>query len=458
MTFVCMSNVLHGHVAFVSSVRHMHETFMSSVRHMRVTCQVYVTCMWHSCQVYVTCMWHVKCMSHACDICQVYVTCMWHSCQVYVTCVWHSCQVYVKCICHIHVKCMSSVCQVYVHVLPSSFYVCQLAGTKMPLMSTPRRWTWIPPMPFSMVTEVPLISRWSRMAMLCRMPPKPLNLIRLMWRCVCVRACVRACVCACVCVCAHVHALYICICMWCSIMCVYCVYSRTTVLRLMSHWPCIFLSPLHFPSSSFPPFLPFLSCLPLLLSTYSLPPPLPSLFPHSHPCFPFPSPLPLPSPPPLPLPLFPSPSVQGYYRRASANMALGKFKLALKDYEAVSWLYNEWTPKPVPRYCHLLQFCYNLMCNWWFGLDLQQLVRSVVYWRKLKGNCIYSICECLVYFCVCQRCPSIVSNFDFMLCGMSFCILVTWHIKGTDSGTIQCEVTWHGKLPNESYTMARDMW
>ena len=26
---------------------------------------------------------------------------------------------------------------------------------------------------------------------------------------------------------------------------------------------------------------------------------------------------------------------QGYYRRASANMALGKFKLALKDFEAV---------------------------------------------------------------------------------------------------------------------------
>ena len=30
-----------------------------------------------------------------------------------------------------------------------------------------------------------------------------------------------------------------------------------------------------------------------------------------------------------------SPSSQGYYRRASANMALGKFKLALKDFEAV---------------------------------------------------------------------------------------------------------------------------
>ena len=28
-----------------------------------------------------------------------------------------------------------------------------------------------------------------------------------------VKVCVRACVCACVCVCAHVHALYICICM-----------------------------------------------------------------------------------------------------------------------------------------------------------------------------------------------------------------------------------------------------
>ena len=28
-------------------------------------------------------------------------------------------------------------------------------------------------------------------------------------------------------------------------------------------------------------------------------------------------------------------SLQGYYRRASANMALGKFKLALKDFEAV---------------------------------------------------------------------------------------------------------------------------
>ena len=29
------------------------------------------------------------------------------------------------------------------------------------------------------------------------------------------------------------------------------------------------------------------------------------------------------------------PPLQGYYRRASANMALGKFKLALKDFEAV---------------------------------------------------------------------------------------------------------------------------
>ena len=30
---------------------------------------------------------------------------------------------------------------------------------------------------------------------------------------------------------------------------------------------------------------------------------------------------------------------QGYYRRASANMALGKFKQSLKDYEAVSVIY-----------------------------------------------------------------------------------------------------------------------
>ena len=29
-------------------------------------------------------------------------------------------------------------------------------------------------------------------------------------------------------------------------------------------------------------------------------------------------------------------SPQGYYRRASANMAMGRFKAALKDYEAVS--------------------------------------------------------------------------------------------------------------------------
>ncbi len=28
-------------------------------------------------------------------------------------------------------------------------------------------------------------------------------------------------------------------------------------------------------------------------------------------------------------------SLQGYYRRATANMALGKFKYALKDFEAV---------------------------------------------------------------------------------------------------------------------------
>ena len=29
-------------------------------------------------------------------------------------------------------------------------------------------------------------------------------------------------------------------------------------------------------------------------------------------------------------------TLQAYYRRASANMALGKFKLALRDFEAVS--------------------------------------------------------------------------------------------------------------------------
>ena len=28
--------------------------------------------------------------------------------------------------------------------------------------------------------------------------------------------------------------------------------------------------------------------------------------------------------------------IKGYYRRASANLALGKFKLALKDYEYVN--------------------------------------------------------------------------------------------------------------------------
>ena len=29
--------------------------------------------------------------------------------------------------------------------------------------------------------------------------------------------------------------------------------------------------------------------------------------------------------------------IKGYYRRATANMALGKFKLALKDYDTVSF-------------------------------------------------------------------------------------------------------------------------
>lgn len=30
--------------------------------------------------------------------------------------------------------------------------------------------------------------------------------------------------------------------------------------------------------------------------------------------------------------------VKGYFRRASSNMALGKFKLALKDYETVKFI------------------------------------------------------------------------------------------------------------------------
>jgi serine/threonine-protein phosphatase 5 len=34
--------------------------------------------------------------------------------------------------------------------------------------------------------------------------------------------------------------------------------------------------------------------------------------------------------------------IKGHYRRASANLALGKFKLALKDYEFVSkWRVSE---------------------------------------------------------------------------------------------------------------------
>ena len=41
--------------------------------------------------------------------------------------------------------------------------------------------------------------------------------------------------------------------------------------------------------------------------------------------------------------------VKGYYRRASAYMSLGKFKQAIKDYEAVSfviliYLYNFYAP------------------------------------------------------------------------------------------------------------------
>ena len=32
--------------------------------------------------------------------------------------------------------------------------------------------------------------------------------------------------------------------------------------------------------------------------------------------------------------------IKGYYRRASSNLALGKFKLALKDYEFVSTRYH----------------------------------------------------------------------------------------------------------------------
>ncbi len=34
--------------------------------------------------------------------------------------------------------------------------------------------------------------------------------------------------------------------------------------------------------------------------------------------------------------------VKGYYRRATANMALGKFKLALKDYETVRQARRDW--------------------------------------------------------------------------------------------------------------------
>lgn len=40
--------------------------------------------------------------------------------------------------------------------------------------------------------------------------------------------------------------------------------------------------------------------------------------------------------------------VKGYYRRAAAYMSLGKFKLALRDYEAVSiffFLKNDWDNK-----------------------------------------------------------------------------------------------------------------
>ena len=96
--------------------------------------------------------------------------------------------------------------------------------------------------------------------------------------------------------------------------------SLTLYLSLSLTLP-IFLLP------SLPPFSLLSPSPPLHLfspSSHSLSlPPLPPLFS-------------FPLPPPPPLPLFPSPSVQGYYRRASANMALGKFKLALKDYEAVS--------------------------------------------------------------------------------------------------------------------------
>lgn len=34
--------------------------------------------------------------------------------------------------------------------------------------------------------------------------------------------------------------------------------------------------------------------------------------------------------------------IKGYYRRATSNMALGKFKAALKDYETVSGAANGW--------------------------------------------------------------------------------------------------------------------
>ena len=50
-------------------------------------------------------------------------------------------------------------------------------------------------------------------------------------------------------------------------------------------------------------------------------------------------------------------SPQGYYRRASANMAMGRFKAALRDYEAVS----EATELPVKCYtsCIMMHFLYG---------------------------------------------------------------------------------------------------
>ena len=96
-------------------------------------------------------------------------------------------------------------------------------------------------------------------------------------------------------------------------------------------------------------------------------------------------------------------TLQAYYRRASANMALGKFKLALRDFEAVSVCLTTTYNSPLNIvYPHFLLWSYGCKNNERFAVQnnkyifCAQVIHLIVHIKICETLGENILCKCAI--------------------------------------------------------------